>query len=72
MDDGILTLTSIDGKTTSGRYTVVWTKADGKWVIRSARDIPIEPEMSAETSDAKPLEELAWLVGDWQRRGRPR
>ncbi len=66
MDDGTLVLTASDGTTTTGRYTVVWTKADGKWLIRSARDIPIEPEISAEATDAKPLEEFAWLVGDWK------
>jgi hypothetical protein len=35
-------------------------------LIRSARDIPIEREANAEVADAKPLAELAWLVGDWK------
>lgn len=64
MDDGILELTSPEGDRARGRYSVVWTKIDGAWRIRSARDIPLEVE---ETPDETlPLEQLAWLVGRWQ------
>ncbi|MCC9608506.1 SgcJ/EcaC family oxidoreductase [Blastopirellula sp. JC733] len=69
MDDGILTLTSADGTSThQGRYTVVWMKEEGKWLIRSARDIPIETPAEEEPVEAEtpPLEELAWLVGKWE------
>jgi uncharacterized protein (TIGR02246 family) len=65
MDDGILELTSPDGMKSSGRYTVVWTKADGKWLIRSARDIPIEVEPSEE-DETSPMEQLDWMVGQWK------
>ncbi len=66
MDDGILELTSADGEKVGGRYTVVWTKVDGKWLIRSARDIPIEVEVPEAEVQTQPLEELAWLVGKWE------
>jgi hypothetical protein len=39
---------------------------NGKWLIRSARDIPIEEEAAAPAIETPPLEELAWLVGKWQ------
>lgn len=66
MDDGILILTSGDGVSRRGRYTVVWTKHDDRWRIRSARDIPIEAEELEDEESAPPLEELAWMVGEWE------
>jgi uncharacterized protein (TIGR02246 family) len=65
MDDGILELTGADGEKDRGRYTVVWTKVNGKWLIRSARDIPVEEEPPAEPP-TPPLQELAWLIGKWE------
>ena len=67
MDDGILELTSPEGTKTSGRYTVVWTKVGDKWVIRSARDIPIEVVPKEVDDQTAPLEQLDWMVGQWQR-----
>ena len=66
MDDGILELTAADGEKDRGRYTVVWTRIGGKWLIRSARDIPVEDEPAADTPQPPPLEELAWMVGKWE------
>src|SRR5262249_42255443 len=53
-DDGILELMGADGKKARGRYTVVWTKVNGKWLIRSARDIPIEEEEKPAAPQAPP------------------
>jgi uncharacterized protein (TIGR02246 family) len=66
MDDGILELVSPEGETDRGRYTVVWTKVDGKWLIRSARDIPLGDEEAPAEPQGPPLEELGWLVGKWE------
>ncbi len=66
MDDGILELTSPDGTKTRGRYTVVWTKVGDNWLIRSARDIPIEVEPSEVDDQTSPLEQLDWMVGQWK------
>jgi uncharacterized protein (TIGR02246 family) len=66
MDDGILELTAPDGDVARGRYAVVWTKVDGQWQIRSARDIPLEDVEDAAEDLPPPLEELSWLVGNWQ------
>jgi uncharacterized protein (TIGR02246 family) len=66
MDDGILELTDANGEKDSGRYTVVWTKVKGKWLIRSARDIPLEAEEAPAAEQTPPLEELAWLVGKFE------
>jgi uncharacterized protein (TIGR02246 family) len=61
--DGKAELTAPNGSTNSGRFTAVWTKTAGKWLLSSVRDLP-QPPATGETS-AAPLQELAWLVGDW-------
>src|SRR5262245_7553289 len=66
MDDGILELTAANGEKDRGRYSVVWTKVNGQWLIRSARDIPIPDDEANEAPSRPPLEELEWLVGKWE------
>jgi uncharacterized protein (TIGR02246 family) len=66
MDDGILELMAPDGDKDRGRYTVVLTKVNGQWLIRSARDIPLPDEESVAARERPPLEELEWLVGKWE------
>jgi uncharacterized protein (TIGR02246 family) len=61
--DGKAELTAPDGSTDSGRFTAVWIKTAGKWLLSSVHDLP-ERSATAETSSA-PLQQLAWLVGDW-------
>jgi uncharacterized protein (TIGR02246 family) len=64
LQDGSLEFCDTDGCKEFSRYAVVWTKADGKWLISSARDLP------AETTEAPSLayphlQALEWLVGEW-------
>src|SRR5579871_3432417 len=61
--DGTSEITTPDGATDSGRFTSTWTKIDGKWLLSSVRDLPDSPAAS-EPAPA-PLQQLAWLVGDW-------
>ena len=68
VDDGILELVAPDGETSRGRYTVVWTKVNGQWLIRSARDIALPEEDPPAQPEQPPLEELQWLVGKWEAR----
>jgi uncharacterized protein (TIGR02246 family) len=42
------------------KYTTVYTKVDGKWLIASLRDSYLEG-----SEDSKALEDLGWLIGDW-------
>jgi hypothetical protein len=67
MDDGTLELTEPTGEIERGRYVTVWAKVDGKWLVKSVRDIPIEEDEDAESKD--PLTDLDWLVGDWVNAG---
>jgi uncharacterized protein (TIGR02246 family) len=65
MEDGSLEFTAADGSKESNRYAVVWVKSGDRWLISSARDLPIE--VSDLPSLAYPqLKGLEWLVGEWQ------
>jgi uncharacterized protein (TIGR02246 family) len=61
--DGEATLTAPDGASDSGRFNVVWTKSDGKWLMSSVHDLAQPSDLTADASP--PLEQLDWLVGDW-------
>lgn len=61
--DGTSTVTMSDGQTHEGRFTSAWVKADGKWQVHSARDLPGH---AAEAAAGAALKELQWMVGDWE------
>lgn len=67
MDDGVLELSEPSGEKESGRYVTVWTKADGKWLVQSVRDMPSDPEVKA--SGQNPMSDLQFLVGEWTQEG---
>jgi uncharacterized protein (TIGR02246 family) len=56
-----LTLAEQGAAPSSGRYTVVHARRNGKWLIASARDLPAD---SAGKSD--PLQDMDWLIGSWR------
>jgi uncharacterized protein (TIGR02246 family) len=63
--EGLVTMTTADGETDTGRYAALWVKHGGKWLISSIRDLP------ETTDDDQPaalthLKTLAWLVGEWE------
>ena len=43
-----------------GRYTVVWVKQNGKWLIDAVREAAV-----ADPSLRGRLEELSWMIGEW-------
>jgi uncharacterized protein (TIGR02246 family) len=64
LEDGSLEFCGPDGCKEYNRYAVVWTKADGKWLISSARDLPAEA-VEAPSLAYPRLQALEWLVGEW-------
>ena len=48
------------GGTALGRYTVVWVKRNGKWLIDAVREAAV-----ADPSLRGRLEELSWMIGEW-------
>jgi len=67
LEDGIARGVSASGEVSTGRYTAVWVKNDGKWLLSSVRDLPGDVEEKASASQK--LKELAWLVGEWTGEG---
>jgi uncharacterized protein (TIGR02246 family) len=61
--DGEQTFTPPQGESDFSRFTSVWVKDEGKWRIRSARDLTAEP--AGETVAGRRLREMDWMVGDW-------
>jgi uncharacterized protein (TIGR02246 family) len=64
LQDGTSALHESGGTTDEGRYTAIWVKTDGKWRLRSARDLPSDSSEAATVGG--PLKELKWLVGNWE------
>jgi hypothetical protein len=64
MQDGVAAITDANGAVEEGRYSAVWFKSDGKWQIRSARDLPYDASDSPGATGV--LKELQWMVGDWE------
>lgn len=61
VEDGKATLTPMPaGAPGLSRYTAVYVKQDGKWLMASVRDSRIELD-----SQYGHLADLEWLVGDW-------
>jgi uncharacterized protein (TIGR02246 family) len=60
--DGMVVRKEKEGRETPDtRFSIVWTKRNGKWMIASATETAIE---QAEANDY--LNDLSWLVGDWK------
>jgi len=61
IEDGILESGArSDGSTVSHRFSVVWVKRDGQWLIDSLREAT-----SSSPSIHDRLSPLSWLVGEW-------
>src|SRR5262249_12475220 len=67
LEDGIARGVSALGDVSTGRYTAVWVKSDGKWLLSSVRDLPGDVEEKATASQK--LKELGWMVGEWTGEG---
>lgn len=63
LEDGTVTMTTPDGESESSRYSAVWVKTEGRWLMSSVRDLPVADD-PADSAPSR-LRELAWLVGDW-------
>jgi uncharacterized protein (TIGR02246 family) len=49
-----------DGNRQTGRFTAVWVKRDGRWLLDSLREGVV-----ASTSANDELQSLSWLLGEW-------
>ena len=63
LQDGTSAYAKPDGTIDEGRFTAVWFKNDGKWQLRSVRDLPDDTDAASPTGR---LKELQWMVGNWE------
>lgn len=65
IEDGTFERTGgLAGQAPQGRYTAVWVKRDGRWLIDGVRESPIHA-----MSIYDHLKGLEWMVGDWMAEG---
>lgn len=64
LEEGTVTVTSPDGTSEPGRYSAVYAKHGGAWLIASIRDLPT-PDDETRPNAYNRLRGLAWLVGQW-------
>lgn len=55
---------ALAGPAPQGRYTTVWVKRDGHWLIDGVRETPMHLE---DSSDA--IDDLGWMIGEWVAEG---
>ena len=63
--DGQTRLGFTDGGSAASRFSAVVVKQNGRWLVESLRESPL-PAAEAAGSVARPLDELAWLLGAWE------
>ncbi len=62
IEDGVAQVVTTDNSPPSAsRYTAVHVQQDGKWLMASVRESSL-----AVSSNFRELQELGWLVGNWQ------
>jgi uncharacterized protein (TIGR02246 family) len=69
--EGVLDYTDADGTRESNRFSTIWAKADGGWLLSCARDLPGESEESMSVGNSQ-LKQLEWLLGEWEGQGNRR
>ncbi|HVU89867.1 MAG TPA: nuclear transport factor 2 family protein [Pirellulales bacterium] len=63
LEDGTFERGGEDGSR-QGRYTAVWVKRNGKWLLDGERESPVNAPAVED-----PLPSLAWMVGEWTATG---
>lgn len=63
--DGQTRLGFTDGGSAASRFSAVLVKQDGRWLVESLRESPL-PAAEKTDGTARPLDELAWLLGAWE------
>jgi len=64
LEEGVVTMVSPDNVIDHGKYTSVWVKADGKWLLERVRDLPDSPDEEKPAAFDK-IKGLNWMLGEW-------
>jgi uncharacterized protein (TIGR02246 family) len=62
--EGTIDYADPDGSKDQSHYSAIWVKTYGKWVMSSARDLPVEAAAGPSLASSH-LQPLEWMVGDW-------
>lgn len=62
IEDGTVEITSAEGVKDQNRFTAIWMKTGGKWLLSNVRDLPDEV---VEIPHAAHMKGLEWMIGDW-------
>ncbi len=60
--DGVSRITFTDGAPSSSRFSAVVVRQAGTWMLDTVR----ESSVPLQAASARPLDELAWLLGAWE------
>ena len=68
--DGVSRISFTDAPASSSRFSAVLVREDGNWVLDTVRESKAAPQQAEPASlqqpPARPLDELAWLIGSWE------
>jgi uncharacterized protein (TIGR02246 family) len=68
--DGASRISFTDAPPSSSRFSAVLVREDGNWVLDTVRESKAAPQhaepASLQQPPARPLDELAWLIGSWE------
>ncbi len=68
--DGVSRISFTDAPPSSSRFSAVLVREDGNWVLDTVRESTATAQHAdaepAAREPARPLDELAWLVGSWE------
>jgi uncharacterized protein (TIGR02246 family) len=68
--DGVSRISFTDAPPSSSRFSAVLVREDGNWVLDTVRESNAAPQHAeaapVSREPARPLDELAWLVGSWE------
>jgi uncharacterized protein (TIGR02246 family) len=63
VEDGTFIVTAKDSPPATSRFSALYVRQDGKWLIAMLK------EWGDETTDRANLQDLAWLIGTWESEG---
>lgn len=64
LEEGSVTTVSPENVSDTGKYSSVWVKMEGKWLLDRVRDLPDAHDESRPAAFER-LKGLSWMLGEW-------
>lgn len=65
LEEGTVTMLSPENVSDVGRYSSVWVKQGGKWLLSRVRDLPDSTAADDKPASFDKLKGLNWMLGEW-------